>query len=239
MHARIVVDLTEQELTEQRLAQLADELRRAHAHLASLQEEERRRVARELHDRVSQGLTALSLSLSSLASVCSQGDHLDKAQEQLRAAEALCDDLGNEVRELTYDLRPPVLDDFGLLEALRWHATRLQETNQLDVSVEGCEPSFRLSSEVETALFRIAQEALTNVLKHSESTAARVVLAVEDGKITLQIIDSGVGFDVTDGGNTAGLGLVSMRERAEAIGATLEVESASTEGTTVSVTLAR
>jgi len=235
----IVVDLTEQELAEQQLAQLADELRRAHARLASLQEEERRRVSRELHDRVSQGLTALSLSLSSVESACSKRERLDEARQQLNAAKTLCDDLGDEVRNLTFNLRPPVLDDFGLLEALRWHAARLLEANQFEVSVEGSEPSPRLPRTQEIALFRIAQEALANILKHSGTKAARVALVTGDETVTLQIIDSGAGFDLDDHSRKTGLGLVSMRERAQAFGAELEVESTPTEGTTVSVLVPR
>jgi len=122
---------------------------------------------------------------------------------------------------------------------LRWHAARLLEANQFEVSVEGSEPSPRLPRTQEIALFRIAQEALANILKHSGTKAARVALVTGDETVTLQIIDSGAGFDLDDHSRKTGLGLVSMRERAQAFGAELEVESTPTEGTTVSVLVPR
>jgi len=144
------------------------------------------------------------------------------------------------IRGVMADLRPPELDDYGLLAALRWYADQVGSRAGLDIAVEGETILPRLSSRQETALFRIAQEALSNVVKHAQ--AARAVVAVEAGdEVMMTIADDGVGFDLASlerAGAAPHWGLLTMRERAQAIGARWRVESAPGQGTRVVVELA-
>jgi two-component system sensor histidine kinase UhpB len=140
------------------------------------------------------------------------------------------------------NLRPPVLDDYGLVAALRWYGTQFASWAGLTVSVQGEEPAPRLATSVETALFRIAQEALTNVAKHAQATEVTVLVAVEDGTTCLAVTDNGLGFEPTlpaELSGRYGWGLLSMTERAEAIGGQCRIESRPGLGTQVMVQVAR
>jgi PAS domain S-box-containing protein len=205
---------------------------------------DRRLVARELHDQVGQNLSALSLSLSAL-------------REQVRtlpeeAAVLFCqriDDALSLVREaavrtrdIMADLRPPVLDDYGLMAALRWHAEGLRRRTSLSVTLQGKEPEPRLPAPVEIALFRIAQEALMNVAKHAGTNEAWVTLETDEMTVRLVVADTGVGFDpaeITEQEGHAGWGLITIKERAEAVGGHIRVESQPEQGTRVTVEVPR
>ena len=228
---------TARDITERRLAQ--DALLTFSRQLIEAQEDERRRISRELHDQIGQILTAIKMNLHAVQQVHHTSevggyvkDNIDAVDEALRL-----------VRDLSVDLRPPVLDDFGLVTALCWYVDRYTKRTGLEVDVDIELPNQyqRFSRELETAYFRIAQEALTNIVRHAQ--ASRVLLQlVKAGKVLLlSIKDNGVGFDMQRlrkrAPRAATLGLISMQERAHAAGGTIEIESAIGKGTEIRFSL--
>ena len=218
------------ERTEQ-LEQLRDLTRRLNEHA----EIERRNISRELHDRVGPNLVALQLNLDMMQATlppdASNKRTLIDAREVLEQTIV-------HVRDVMSDLRPPALDDYGLLAALRSYAQRYAARLDAEVEVQGTDIKPRPSLAVETGLFRIAQEALNNIAKHA--CAQRVLIAAERTLtgITLAITDDGVGFDCEVERKSGGIGLDTMRERAEALGAALRIESRPGGPTSVVVELA-
>ena len=198
--------------------------------LVTAQEDERARIARDLHDQLGQQLTALRLALDR-----HRESHGGQADEDLDRALALAQQVDSEVDFLAWELRPAVLDDLGLAAALprflnEWTGHHGIKTN---FQTTGSVPA-RLSPEAETTFYRVTQEALNNVIKHAHATRVDVVLEGQEETVTLVIEDDGVGFEpaALDPAAT-GIGLVGMRERAALVGATLQVESAAGRGTTI------
>jgi PAS domain S-box-containing protein len=207
------------------------------ARLVFAQEDERRRIAREMHDQFGEQLTALGHRIASLKDAC--GDRSD-LRGPVEALEVVAQQLDRDVDHLVWELRPTALDDLGLQAALSnyiqtWSkrtriAAELQTSGLLDD---------RLASEAETTLYRIAQEALTNVAKHSHAENVGVILERRADHVLLIIEDDGVGFDPGDAGTAGhGFGLLGMQERASLVGATLQIESAAGKGTTILVRMA-
>jgi signal transduction histidine kinase len=199
-----------------------------------LQEEERRRIARELHDQTSQRLTSILMTLR----VLGETESLDEVHARVEDLREMAAQTLEEVHDLALAVRPRLLDDLGLLAALQHHLGEFRDRSRLlvDFQVLGLE-NRRLPPRVETALYRIAQEALTNVVRHAQARNVGVLLEVRDTFVLLIIEDDGKGFDVswTMGSHVhqGNLGLYGMRERAALLGGTLTVESAPGEGTSV------
>jgi signal transduction histidine kinase len=193
-----------------------------------LEEAERRHIAKELHDEVGQSLTALKLRLQ-----------VAEGTEQVVQARGLVDELLQRVSKLSLDLRPAMLDDLGLLPALVWLIDRYstQTSVQVQLAHAGIEGR-RVSPIVETAAFRIVQEALTNVARHAGVPLVKVRVWREDDRLSVQIVDGGKGFDAARAlaaGQSSGLS--GMRERAAALGGKMEIESSSDGGTRVTAEL--
>jgi signal transduction histidine kinase len=188
------------------------------------QEEERKRIARELHDETCQTITALKLKLDAAG--------MDDAQAM--ATRSL-----DELHRIIYDLRPSILDDLGLLPAIRWMAQRNLEPSGTKVLCEFEEPLARLPFEVEIAVYRAVQEAVNNVVRHAQAEHVLIEVAVTRGVLEIDIEDDGVGFDVLEvGGPEAGgrgLGILGMHERMELIGGSSKVTSSPGGGTRVSL----
>jgi signal transduction histidine kinase len=196
------------------------------------QELERRRLARELHDETGQALTSILLGLKTIRRAADdQG--AAQAEEEVRAlvVQALQD-----VRRLAVELRPKALDDFGLVPALERLSETIAERGELDVDVQTNLPDVRLTSEVETVLYRLVQEALTNVLKHAEARTVSILVAQQGSVVTAVVEDDGRSFRPEDVGDGA-LGLLGMRERLGLLGGELTVESTPGAGTTVRAVL--
>ncbi len=212
---------------EFRVAERTAELKQLGARLVAIQEEERKRISRDLHDELGQTLTALRLQLT-----LAQSRSPPELRGQLESAIEVVDEGVEQVRSIAHTLRPPALDALGLPAALRSHAQRWAEAGAfgLNLEIEQFEPTER-SAEV---LFRIAQEALTNITRHAEATAARIVFERIDDGLGLLIDDNGRGFK---GPRDGGLGLVGARERAEQVGGYLDVEQSPSEGTRIRVWL--
>ena len=210
------------ERTSELLAANRELLRR----LVSVQEAERRRFSANLHDLVGQSLSVLGIGLETIRGML-PGTASKKAESAFNDMGQVLKETMGAVREVMSDLRPPLLDDYGLYAALEWHARQLEARTGLRVAVEGGKLEPRPAPEVEVALFRIAQEALTNVAKHAAASRARVSLTGGAGRVRLLVEDDGRGIrsapDATDPG-PAGWGMAVMRERAEAVGGAMRVE---------------
>jgi PAS domain S-box-containing protein len=218
-----------------------EQLRALSAKLADAEEIERRMISRELHDQVGQNLTALGLNLSLLSAQLPEDCRATFAP-RLSDSQSLVQKTTAQVRNLMADLRPPVLDDYGLMAALRWHGERFSERTGITVTVMGEDPTPRLPDRVEIALFRIAQEALVNVAKHAQAQEVVLGLEVEDTIMRLIIADDGVGFDPTQTDEMhrrPGWGLVSMTERAEGVGGHCDIRSIPGKGTRIIVEVQR
>lgn len=218
----ILRDVTEEEQQHQHMRAYVREVTRA-------QEEERTRIARELHDDTAQALVLLCRSLDA-----ARGNGDDGKIQEIRA---LADSILEGVRRFSRDLRPSILDDLGLLPAIEWMSaeTARRGTVRASVIVDGTPR--RLSSEAELVLFRIAQEALRNAEKHAGPCSATVTIAFSDHAVQLSVEDDGAGFSLKNGSGAGKLGLVGMRERAELIGADFSIGSRPGEGTSVRVVL--
>ncbi len=207
--------------------------------LTTAHEEERRCVARELHDELGQLLTGLSLYLKLAREACP--DDMTTAAEHLSRANALIAETIEQSHRMIADLRPPVLDDYGLIPALREELEHRLAPVGIATTLEACEDPVALPPEIATAAFRIAQEAITNVIRHANAHEVSVAVEQTAGDLTLTIDDDGVGLpDDRPAGAPGGpdaLGILGMQERADALGGRLEVSRRSPSGTRVKLWL--
>jgi len=210
-------------------------------------EEERRRISRELHDESGQSLATMVILVEQLIAQLPKGgipaDQVEDARDRLVTIHELADHTLDEIHRLMHDLRPTVLDDLGLIPALRWYVNKKIKPLGFAVELQLPEHMDRLTDEVETTLFRIIQESLTNIIKHSNATRIGVRVAEDAQHITAEVTDNGQGFDVegileADPKNR-GMGLFGMHERARLIGGLVNVSSAPGAGTRVSVDMPR
>lgn len=218
-------------LTEHRQAVAAQILR--------AQEAERKRIARELHDETSQSLTSIIVNLTVIEQALA--DHTDETAGRVRLTKEIAQRTLDETRRLMFDLRPSVLDDLGLVPALRWFISQRVQPMGLAVSFQASGLEARLQEDLETALFRIMQEATTNAVKHARAKRLDVTLTRENGRITGVVHDDGVGFHpvhvVNKDEKDRGLGLFGMQERAALVGGAVQIASAPGRGTTVTVSV--
>ena len=225
------------DITERKLAQ--DALQMFSRQLIEGQEDERRRISRELHDQIGQILTAVKMNLYTVQQFCKMSEAGSYVKDNIEAV----DEALRLVRDLSVDLRPPVLDDLGLATALRWYVDRYVKRTGLNVEViiDLTDHNERFSRERETACFRIAQEALSNIARHAQASQIQVELVKHGNVLLLTVKDDGVGFDLESlrkrAPRAATLGLVSMQERAHAAGGAIEIESVRSRGTEVRFTL--
>ncbi len=212
------------EADNRRRQELEVALRQLSARLLKTQEEERRRIARELHDSTAQKLTGLKLRLQSLAR--RSGPTLSSG---LTECQGLLEDCMHELRSLTNLLHPPVLDEIGLVGALRWYRSRLEQESGIRIRLGIRLRSARLPADLETAIFRIVQECLTNLRRHSGSRSGEIRLRESADGVQLEVRDHGHGITRAAGGrqaaDTLGIGILGMQERAREAGGNLEVRS--------------
>jgi PAS domain S-box-containing protein len=218
--------------SEARLAGLAEQLRDLTAHLESVREEEKARIAREVHDELGQMLTVLKLETSMCELAYAQLD--PGLQERLNSMKKLIAQLFQLVRDVATALRPPILDA-GIGSAIEWQARRFETRTQIPCLVQVPEHLPALSDGKAIGLFRILQEALTNVMRHAQAHTVEIVLEDDGVLLSLVIIDDGIGFD--PGLPSASFGLVGMRERVLMLGGDLRLDSAPGEGTQLKVAI--
>jgi two-component system sensor histidine kinase UhpB len=213
------------------------QLRALSAQVIGAQEEERKRIARELHDETSQALATLDLNLERIQAALTDA----AASERVAASRQLLQQTMEGLRNLVYDLRPTMLDDLGLLPAIRWYARTRLGTEGIQVYFEATNCEERLAPALETALFRIAQEGINNIAKHANAHHAWVRLDCANGRVTLRVEDDGRGFDldqkIRSDGQLAHLGLFGIQERVRLLGGTASVDSILGYGTRVTVSV--
>jgi PAS domain S-box-containing protein len=237
----ILQDITERKRAEEEIIRQSGQLRALAARLAEVEEKGREHLARELHDQVCQSLTALGLTLTLLQTQMPRRAAA-KLRGRLAEAVALVEQIGEAVRDVMAELRPPMLDDYGLLSALHWYGAKFSDKTGISVDVKGQEMVPRLAAPAELALFRIVQEAMRNAAKHARATEVVLTLTEDNGMVRLVIDDNGVGFDQEQVNRVKGSycwGLMTMSERAAAVGCRCRIESQPGQGTRVVVELSR
>jgi signal transduction histidine kinase len=197
--------------------------------LFQIQEDERRHLARELHDQMGQALTALKIDLQATQRLEERTDIVRRLDDSIAALERLL----QQARQLSLELRPPLLDDLGLVPALRWYLDQQAQRAGLRVEFFADPALERVDAAIETACFRVAQEALTNVVRHARAQTVSVELHRTAEALHLMVRDNGIGFDVVTAQQGASMGLHGMRERVALVGGELDCKSAPGRGTEV------
>jgi signal transduction histidine kinase len=234
--AGIAEDITENKQAEEELRQVNEQLRVLSRRLFQVQDDERRHLARELHDEIGQALTAAKINLDSIESI-------EGSAQSLRVEETstLLDNLLRQVRQISLDLHSSLLDDLGLAPALRSLLDQQARRAGLRAQFFATEPLENIDPEIQTTGFRIAQEAITNVLRHAKAQSVGVHLQTEAGLLQLKIVDDGNGFDLAEiegrAQEEASFGLMGMRERAALVGGRVQIISSPNKGTAVQVSL--
>jgi signal transduction histidine kinase len=224
------------EIVERKIAQ--DRLQKLSHKIVHLQEEERRRVSRELHDGINQLLVSVKYKIENFEEKLNQSE--DQALSDIKKADIFLDEAISEVRRVSHDLRPSVLDDLGLVPAISNLVRRFSERNLIDVQLNGVDESFdRLPTDVETAMYRIVQEALMNIEKHANASNVSININRTDSNITIRIEDNGDGFSMQNAlrksESTRSMGLRNMRERIELLQGTFFIHSDIGKGTFLEV----
>lgn len=232
--AGVSEDVTEHRQAEDELRSSREQLRALSARLQSSREEEGRRIGREMHDELGQALTGLKLQLASLEKEVVQLRPSGRILEMIPKMAQLISGTLDTVRRITADLRPPELDDLGLLAAIRWQVHEFQARTGVACTFRGTRVPIALDVNASTALFRMVQEALTNVARHAGARHARVTVRTHDGQLKVEVADDGRGITEAERLSAHALGLLGMRERIELVGGRMTIRGTPGQGTTVS-----
>ncbi len=233
---RIVVtyeDVTAEKKAQEDLKRSREELRNLSTHLQFVREEESTRVARKIHDELGQSLTALQMDLSWLTSHLSTGDK--GIREKARSMSDLVDATIESVHNISTELRPSLLDDLGLPAAIEWQSADFQKRSGIRCQADIAGQKSVIDREVATAVFRIFQETLTNIGRHSRATFCKVSLTENEKELCLEVTDNGIGITQWQVDDPRSFGMIGMRERAHLWGGTVYVRNAKPSGTTVKV----
>ena len=226
-----VHDVTELKKAAEKLSRSYEETRLLAAHLQDVREDERTAIAREIHDELGQLLTALKMEVSWLRRI----DTLtaDQVARRVTSVNSLLDGAINTVRNISAELRPSILDDLGLVEALAWQSREFEKRYAIPVSFTTNTPEVQLPKDVATALFRVFQETLTNVARHAGAHKVDATLTLSPDDLTLQVSDDGIGFEQEQIATRRTLGLTGIRERLAAINGQFQLKTTPGHGTTV------
>jgi signal transduction histidine kinase len=231
------LEITERKHAEEELHRSRAQLRSLAAHLQSIREEERIRIAREIHDELGQLLTGFKMDLAWVDRRLDKPP--DEAQrsrlvEKVREMSAMVDGMVDSVRRISAELRPGVLDDLGLAPAMEWQTREFQQRSGLQCQLTSDMGPNLLPQALSTAVFRIFQETLTNVARHASATRVSIALQQTDGRLLMRIEDNGRGITEEEMADSKSLGLAGMRERAMAQGGEFTIRGAPGRGTAVS-----
>ena len=228
-----VAVFVELHMKSERLRESEDKLRRLAAHLISVREEERAHIAREIHDELGQVLTGIKMEVGWLAKRLKEPALLEKTESMSK----LIDSTVQTVRKIATGLRPEMLDDMGLIAAVAWQAKEFQKRTGIRCRTKLPPEGTKLDLEVSTTAFRIFQEILTNVARHSRATRVDIELTVDEERLALEVADNGVGIPSADLNGRKSLGLLGMQERALLFGGHVGITGTPGQGTRVSVTI--
>ncbi len=234
-------DITKRKQTEIALQRQKELLRHLSARLSEVEENERKRLAAELHDMVGQNLTALGINLNIIHASMS-AETLKHTYSRVHDSMEILNETIESIRGVITDLRPSVLDDFGLTAAVSWYGALFSKRTGISIKTQAEELLTRLPANTESAMFRIFQESLTNIQKHAQATVISVSLGEENNNIRLLIHDNGIGFDTRHTGKLSdrkGWGLVMMKERAREVSGNFSIKSQVGQGTQVVLEVSR
>jgi len=235
LYTVILRDVTERVRAEEALDRSRQELRELASRMDSVREQEKSRIARELHDELAQALTALKMDTSWIA------EHLPAGQDalaaKLAAMQAMLDGTVAATRRISADLRPLILDDLGLVAAAEWLVQNFTERTGVRCKLTAGDPDLEVEPALASAVFRILQESLTNAARHAQATLVEVGLDGRDGQITLTVRDNGRGFSPEGPRKPNSYGLLGLRERASLLGGEAKIVSETGRGTTVELRL--
>lgn len=229
-------DVTERKTAEDALRSSREQLRRLTSHMENVREEERKRIAREIHDELGQALTALRMDVSFLHKRISRNQKklIGKADAMI----ALVDSTIRTVQRITGELRPGLLDDLGLIAAMEWQLQEFQSRHGIQTVLTADEPPFsELDQDLSISLFRIFQETLTNISRHAKATKTEVTLGVSENEVHLEVKDNGIGIDRKAVTRSESYGLLGIRERVSYRGGNFRIEGVLGVGTTVFISL--
>lgn len=229
------LDISASKESEKELKILNGELHRISAHLEDIREKEQARIAREVHDQLGQQITGLKMDLSWLQDKITKNISVEAIQQKLNEMSQMLDEAVVTVRKVASDLRPSILDDFGLVEALDWQSKEFAKRSGISVYFKQPSDKLELSPAVTISLFRIYQEVLTNVARHAGAANVNTFLELNGNTLVLTITDDGKGFDSSK--PIKSLGLLGMKERAYMIAGTVKIESEVDNGTSVIITV--
>ena len=223
-------EIEERKQAEEALRESQKEFRNLASHLQEFSENERKAIAREIHDEVGQAMTALKMDISSLAD--SVGDNMI-ILNKIGSMAALINSTLSVVRRLQTDLRPHMIDDLGLDETMRWQLSEFEKRSKVFCSIDISANLDSLGEKPSITLFRVMQEALTNIARHAEAGNVHVAIREENGKIAMEIKDDGKGIDPEKTRDNRSFGILGMRERVTALGGSLEISGEPGKGTVV------
>lgn len=234
----MVSDISERKEAEQRAESASSALRTYAAHIVNSQEEERKRIARELHDDTIQTVALLCRKLENISA---EGSLSSPAVDELREAKAISEGIMDRLRHLARGIRPPILDDLGIVASIGRLLLDVTQLTGMEGKIQQTGEERRLLPEVEIGIFRIAQEALWNIGRHSRATSVVVTVIFAEDHFGLELSDNGIGFTVPPSlrelSSSGHLGLLGMQERIELVGGKLEIQSSPNKGTKISIVI--
>jgi signal transduction histidine kinase len=236
LNKRLLREIEARKQTEQEVRKSREELRSLSEHLQQIREKDRADVARDVHDQLGQALSAVVIDLHCLREQLPRGDD-GRARNQVQEIEGRIGDTMRSVREICRKLRPPILDDLGLPAAIKWHLREFQEKAGIEciAAIDGEIPEYR--KEVGLVIFRIYQEAITNILRHARATRVGVTLRNHKQQLILEVTDNGIGISAEEVTSPLSLGLLGIRERVRFWGGKLLLTGAPGKGTVLRVSI--
>jgi PAS domain S-box-containing protein len=231
-------DINERKHAENELKYSRQQLRALTLHMQSVREEESKRIAREIHDELGSALTGLKWDMELMEQTLQELEDVklrSTLEKAIKTSISLIDETTNTVRRISSELRPGVLDDLGLVEAIEWQMQQFQSRTAIQCHCDSSALLTDLSGQQSTVIFRIFQEILTNVLRHAQATCININLKEEGGEVILRVEDNGLGITESEQANPRSLGLLGMRERAYSVGGEVYISGEKSKGTTVIV----
>jgi len=229
------IDFSERIEAQETIKATSDQLRQLTAHLQSIREEERRRIGREIHDELGQQLTAIKMDVAWIDKQIPGENALVKSK--LKNVITLLDGGNQSVRRILQELRPVVLQDYGLLETMKWQGRQFTESTGIPLEFKTTETQFKYTDEIATCIFRVYQEALTNITRYAAANKVLVVLTITGGRLMLTIEDDGKGFPTTGFAQKKSFGILGMKERVLSVNGDFDLVTAPGKGTKISISI--